>query len=425
MKRILFLLLAAVVSIHSMAQIDGVGYYRVRNVGTKYYMYVMDNTGKILVQATDAEMGALQLYGGLDKAVTNPASVIYFKQVQNGTNEYICNFEAQGVDVYGLIGYLVHVYPVAGGHYQVYATSSGLSKYLWDDKTNATIPTYLGYYHNLTSNRGTKAEVLSQWDVIPVSSSTDNYVAIKPTHTISNRYFAPYYADYPFKLGKGMKAYVVTKIDAKQKAAVYATLAEGQVIPASTPVLIECASTDVSQNKIDLQSPTVSYAKPSTNLLKGVYFCNDFRPNSKDAHTLYDAQTMRVFGVTSSGKMGFVNSTKDLHVNDYLTAGWDDDHEYDGKFYLNANQAYLPVPAGTPDELTLMTQAEYDSLKPAVQRGDVNADGKVNLLDVQILFTNVLSGTVSKLDPDAADYNADGKVNLLDVQKLFTAVLTR
>lgn len=423
MKRLIFILSVILFSTFVSAQITGTGYYRIRNVGSKNYVYVTDNTGKLLYTQTDAEMGALQLYPGLDKAITNPASVIYFKSVKNEGSVLTCNFEAQGVDVYGLIGYLVHVYPVDGGHYQVYAQASGLVKYLWDDKTNATIPSYLGYYHNMTTSGDGKAQVLRHWDVIPISNETENYVAINPTMTIAGKHYAPYYAAYPFTLSQGMKAYIVTKIDSRSKVAVYKELPADKVIPASTPVIIECTSTDVSQNKITLKVPG-SYAKPTVNLLRGVYFCNDFREGkSKAAHTLYDSKTMRVFGVTKEGKMGFVNDTKLLHVNDYVTAGWDDDNTYKGLYYLNANQAYLPIPAGTPDELTLIPEEEYNAHH--VLRGDVNADGKVNILDVQILFTSVLNSTTGKLDMDAADYNDDGKINILDVQKLFTDVLSK
>ncbi|MCF0133976.1 MAG: hypothetical protein HUJ72_08930 [Blautia sp.] len=419
MKRLLNLALLLLFAMYTFPQISGVGYYRVCNAQTKYYMYVTDNTGKISIQTTDAEMGALQLYKDQDLAITNPASVIYFNSVQKSGSEYICNFEAQGVDVVNLIGYHVHVYPTSAGHYQVYATSSGMTKYLDDENTNATIPSYLGYFHSVGTTK--KSDLLRSWDVLPISTSSNNYVAIKPTMTISGRHFAPYYASYPFTLSQGMKAYVVTKIDAEKKVAVYAALPDGQVIPASTPVLVECVSTDVAQNKITLQKPG-QYKTPPTNLLKGVYFCNDFRPNSKDAHTLYNPQTMRVFGTTSDGKMGFVNNGSLLHVNDYVSNGWDED---DGKRYLHANQAYLSIPSSTPDELTLLSEEEYAALAPSVLRGDVNGDGKVNMFDVQVLFTHVLSGTANQLQLNAADYDADGKVLMLDVQKLFIAVLSK
>ena len=274
--------------------------------------------------------------------------------------------------MYGLIQYLVNVKATSDGHYQVYASKGGLVKFLDDENLANKVATPLGKFHSVgTSKTGS----LRNWDIIPINNSTENYVAIKPTKTINGKHYAPYYAAYPFSLSEGMKAYVVTKVDAEQKMAVCAEIPQGQIIPASTPVLVECSSTDVSKNKITLYEPSKG-TKPSANLLKGVYFCNDFRPNSKDAHTLYDAKTMRVFGVTSEGKIGFVNSTQDLHVDDYVTGGWDDP---DGKYYLNPNQSYLPVSEGTPDQLTLVTEDEYQKLLKYQVTVSASANGKVSL----------------------------------------------
>jgi hypothetical protein len=55
---------------------------------------------------------------------------------------------------------------------------------------------------------------------------------------------------------------------------------------------------------------------------------------------------------------------------------------------------------------------------------DLNGDGQVNVLDVQ-LAVNVLLGT--QTDPDVvarADLNGDGAVNVLDVQAIANIVLT-
>jgi hypothetical protein len=55
--------------------------------------------------------------------------------------------------------------------------------------------------------------------------------------------------------------------------------------------------------------------------------------------------------------------------------------------------------------------------------GDLNADGQVNVLDVQ-LCVNVFLGT--QTDPAIvarADVNADGDVNVLDVQRIVNIFL--
>ena len=80
--------------------------------------------------------------------------------------------------------------------------------------------------------------------------------------------------------------------------------------------------------------------------MKGVLFCNNSRPKSKDAITAYNASSMRVLGVTAAGKLGFVSESDNLVT-------------YNGTRYLPANQAYLAVSADAPSELTIVTEEEY------------------------------------------------------------------
>ena len=142
-----------------------------------------------------------------------------------------------------------------------------------------------------------------------------------------------------------MKAYIISEIDGN--IAVLKPI-ETEIIPRSTPVIIECSSADKSQNRLNLFN--VSAAAVAGNKLSGVYFCNEFRQNSKDARTAFNAARMRVLHVNTEGQLVFDTSTADLHVN------WFGD---DGYRYLNSNQSYLPVPAGAPSELVVMTEAEY------------------------------------------------------------------
>jgi hypothetical protein len=89
---------------------------------------------------------------------------------------------------------------------------------------------------------------------------------------------------------------------------------------------------------------------------------------------------------------------------------------------------------GTPDpDATSTTTVEAPpsdtstpttSPAPNIVTGDVNADGLINILDVQLCI-NVILGIEG--DPDfvnQADLNADGNVNVLDVQGLVNLVLS-
>ena len=60
-----------------------------------------------------------------------------------------------------------------------------------------------------------------------------------------------------------------------------------------------------------------------------------------------------------------------------------------------------------------------------VVRGDVNADGFVNIADVTDLINALLSGNYSLINVDNADCEQDGKLNITDVTALINYMLLR
>ena len=57
-------------------------------------------------------------------------------------------------------------------------------------------------------------------------------------------------------------------------------------------------------------------------------------------------------------------------------------------------------------------------------RGDVNADGSVNISDVTALIDYLLTGNASGINLSGADCNQDGSVNISDVTALIDYLLT-
>ncbi len=319
------------------------GYYRVQNYATERYTYVTDNTDNSDIARNAFDMAAIQLWKDLDRAISDPASIIYIEQ--HGTDHY--DLRAQGTGVYAMLGMYVNVKASSSpafkslGLYEVSATGSfggvTATKYLSDGE-QANVP------DGVMSLNGTGQ--YRQWAVFPVSATDeDNYFGITPTVMVGTKHYYPFYAAFPFNFhSAGMKAYIVTKVDAKMGMAVMTEVTGA--VPASTPVLIECSSAQATNNRLDLLAS--SGATLSGNLLKGVYFCNQKRPKSKDALTAFDANTMRVLGVTASGELGFVSQSTNLKTFSNKEGS-----------YLPSNQAYLPVSEGTPSELKLVTEAEY------------------------------------------------------------------
>lgn len=327
MNKVLLITFCFFSTVCSFAQLSGTGFYRVKNVGDSRYIYVTDNTGEASAKAPD--MGAVQLIKGLNKAITNPATVLYFDKLSTGTNEY--NIAAQGTSVKSIIGYTPNVYYITKKDaYQVYATVSGVVTYLGADDDS--------YYKNKEVSQlsvGASGDY-TFWKIEPISAETDNYFGIQPTIEINGKYYQPFFANFAFSLySEGMKAYYV-----KETVGVAAHLVpiEDEIIPASTPVIIECSSDDPSNNRLSLHfSGGNSIAK---NQLKGVYFNNPLRVYSKDAVTKYDKNTMRVLGKTADGKLGFVVSTAEN---------------------LQANHAYLTVATGSAETIYAMNDDEYAS----------------------------------------------------------------
>ena len=318
-----------------MAQYTTDGYYRVRNFGTQRYIYITDNTGSYDMSRDVGDFGAIQLWKGEDRPITDPASIIYIHKTTSG------QFDLQGQNsgIFALVKRFVDVIEKKAnpgkGSYTVGATSHGITKYLCDMET-ATRPE--------EGAMGTARDYpYRNWEIFPVSAKTTNYLGIKPNVTIGLKRYYPFYAAFPFELySNGLKAYIISKIDERLNMAVLKELTG--VIPALTPVIIECPSAQPTSNRLEL---TESKAKaPADNLLGGVFFCNNERPNSSDALTAYDKETMRLLGRTSSGKLGFVSTSTEIK-------------SYKGVDYLPANQAYLNVKKGTAAELTIVTEEEY------------------------------------------------------------------
>lgn len=325
MKRLLFLIFIAV-STHSFAQGLESGYYRVSNLKTGRYVYVRDNTGSINVQALTAEMGAIELWKDHSLTFSDPSSVIYVDFCGSGSGGSYYDLKAQGTSVYDIIGY--HVFAAySSGSYQVYAEG----RYLCDNNYGSGPSGQMG-----TDRKGD----FRRWLVSKIDGSDDEFFGIVPSVTVNGRYFHPFYADFGFSVSDGMKVWIANSVDA---SAVELVPFEGNVVPAKTPVVIECSSDDIYQNKLDIikSEGTIS----QTNLLKGVFFNNAARKN----RVAFDGNKMRVLGITPDGNLGYVLS--DVAPDDK-----------DGKRYLPANQSYLEVSAGFPDGIRVLFPGDENAV---------------------------------------------------------------
>lgn len=310
----LFLLLLLTVNC-AFAQFNGSGYYRVQNKVTERYIRVIDNKGSVNLSTTNADLGALETKKYFENVVSDPASIIYITPRGDGYN-----FVAQGTSSYNIIGYNVQLKKNSDGTYRAYASHAGATKYLCDENTT--------YPEGVVLTNSTKTR---DWYIKPVDQTDGQYFAFKPTITVGDGYYTTIYASFPFTLPAGMSAYYITTVSDGQ--AVWKEVKDGKV-PASTAVYVKCKSSNYADNKITLGENGVSSL--AGNLMKGVYFNNG--TNKHNNQLAYNPGTMRVLGVTSEGKLGFITANID---------------------FIPANTAYLVVPANSPAEIKLVSESEY------------------------------------------------------------------
>ena len=337
MKKILLFIFILSTASNAFAQV-ATGYYRVQNKVTERYIRVIDNKGSIDIASTTADLGALETKKHFENVVSDPASIIYITPAGDGYN-----FEAQGTTSYSIIGYYVKLYDNKNGSYKAYASHASMTKYLNDEKTNSEDGVLL-----------TNGRQACDWYIKPVNQADRQFFAFKPTVTAEGNHYTTIYAAFPFTLPAGMTAYYVSIVDAAQGVCVWKEVKDGKV-PASTAVYVKCKSKNYTDNKISIEKNGA--AAISGNLMKGVYFNND-----NDLHynqLAYNPSTMRVLGVTSEGKLGFV--TVDID-------------------FIPANTAYLTVPANSPRELKLVAESEYDT---SVDEVELNGEFSYKIYNLQ------------------------------------------
>jgi hypothetical protein len=198
------------------------------------------------------------------------------------------------------------------------------------------------------------------WELLPIgTSATGEFIGIKPeVQTADGKYWASFFAGFAFDLhSTGMKAFYVDSANDKEFSLKEIT----GTVPANTPVLIQCASNDYTQNII---KPKTSYDEPILVLMGGVYFdrtaANHFNAKA------YDKNTMRVLGVDDNNNLVF-------HVapTSYLTEGK----------YLPHNKAYLVVTSSTAETLyekggTGINEIQINAEVETTKEGTFNLKGQ-------------------------------------------------
>ena len=329
----------------AFAQLNGNGYYRVKNTLSNRYVSILHNKSNTEVMSGKAELGALRSFVSWDKVCSDPSTIVYFDKTGTGTvANKPCKFFnlcGQGTSTMDIINFSLGVMDMGSNKYRCFARESGTIFYLGDEDSYTD---GVGY---LTSNGNSSN---SNWNILPVTSTEDYYFGVKPTVEAEGKYYATMFADFGFSpaaSATGMKVYYVDKI---WNGNVVIREIEGDV-PAKTPVLFLCPSATPSGNRLDIAKNSATL--PSENLLSGVYFCINTGESYHKDWVSYDPKTMRLLGVCSDGRPGFVTKGESDFSKDYP---FQPKASY---MAIPANTAYLVVPEGSPEEMPLMTYEEY------------------------------------------------------------------
>ena len=331
-------------SLPIQAQLNGSGYYRAQNVSSGRYVSIIHNKSQSQLVTMDADLEATRTFKSWDMVSSDPSTIVYFEFTGQG------KIGGYMMDTYNLCGQATSTYQimqrVLGVRYQnnkgyQFCASEGGNIYRLGDVTSSVYKDV----GELTVN-GNSSNWF--WNILPVTSAGDSYFGVKPTVTAEGKHYATMYADFgftPAASAQGMKVYYAEKI------------ADGKVVikeitgpvPASTPVIFLCPSDTPSGNRLDIAKNNAT--RPSSNVLTGVYFCIANGQSFHKDYVAYDPETMRVLGVCSDGRPGFVKKSASDFISSYMM--------FRPSGAIPPNTAYLKVPAGSPDELPLITAEDY------------------------------------------------------------------
>lgn len=389
MKRTLLTCLTACMVFPLFAQFSGEGFYRIKNRG-EAGRYISVQNDKVSEEsknidlssgtAANAAIEALQLVKSREG---NPGTILYVKGNATGFT-----LEAQGMNTQELLEKIGQrdMKLQMSSQNELFSSYQGMQVDLIDfcfdypiKKDGFCGVAGISYIRQLE----TAYKQYALWDFKKIDNENE-FFGIDPNEGIEvgGKYYTTLFTSFAYQLRDGMKAYYIDQhiYDTnlvKEPIAELKEITDGK-IPAATPVIIECSSANVANNKTTLLDETLTPI--SGNELKGRVFC--FVPTEREDQSMKNAlqfnqNTMRVLGVVD-GKLAFVaNNSAALN-----------------KGYIPANKAYLPISstfaASTANGIKLLLPSEYAvaaSIK-AVTSEEPAKEGIYTLTGTKVKDTN-------------------------------------
>ena len=373
MKKTLLTCIIALMALPLLAQTYD-GFYRIKNRGEagRYISIendkVSEESKKIDFSSGKSVSASVEALKTVKNRESNPGTVIYLSG-----NSSALTLEAQGMNTDDLLAKFGY------SGYKLKVSSKG--------ELNTTYQGYqidlidFGYEYPVTRNGFCAVATLNYiarnsvsqyalWELKKIDNE-EEYFGIYPNEDIEigGKYYTTLFTSFAYQLREGMKAYYIDQhiYDTNHVQEPIARLQEitSGKVPAATPVIIECSSSNVADNKVTLLTETLSPI--SGNELKGRVFC--FIPTQYEDQNMKNAlefnkSTMRVMGLVNierdnsngkiiGAKLAFVNEASNTY-NNSLTLN---------NGYIPANKVYLPInssdDAATAKGIKLLLPEEY------------------------------------------------------------------
>lgn len=345
------------------AQYSGAGFYRIKNRG-EAGRYISIENDKVSEESKKISFsGGKSVRAGMESLKTvrnkdyNPGTILYISGKSSGLT-----LEAQGMNTdellnkFGYSGYKLKL----NSKGELNTTYSGYQIDLID----------FGYDYPVKKDAFCAVATLSfistnsigsyaLWDFIKIDNENE-FFGVNPSENIKigDKYYTTLFTSFAYQLREGMKAYYIDQhiYDANHEPIAELKEIVDGLIPAATPIILECSSSTVSSNKVTLLNE--NHSPITGNELKGRVFC--FIPGEKEDQNMKNAlafneNTMRVLGV-KDGKLAMVADN-----NNSLKVVTKSNGEKEK--YIPANKAYLPISSSdasaTASGIKLLLPDEY------------------------------------------------------------------
>lgn len=402
MKKTLLTCITAIMALPMLAQYDGPGFYRIQNRGEagRYISVqndkVSEESKSISLSSGKAVNTAIEALQLVKSREGNAGTILYISGNTSGFT-----IEAQGMNTQKLLNDLKKgdLKLQMSSQDELFTTYQGMQidliDYCYDyplKRDGFCGVATLNYIRQLES----EYKVYAKW-VFRKIDNENEYFGVNPNEgiKIGNKYYTTLFTGFAYQLSEGMKAYYIDQHNYSstiaEPIAELKEITDG-IVPAATPVIIECSSNDVANNKVTLLNDDLN---PITgNQLKGRVFC--YIPTEKEDQSMKNAlefnkNTMRILGLKDikRGEQGEIIDAKLALVSE-ANNNYNNTQALN-KGYIPANKAYLPISsadaAATSDGITLLLPDEYAiaaSISKVTSEDSFNDNGIYTLTGIKV-----------------------------------------